>query len=58
MGEEGPTALLSDASRYGDLLGPPRVPVEAVIDLVADWVRRGGPTLGKPTKFEVQDGRF
>jgi hypothetical protein len=25
---------------------------------VADWVRRGGPTLGKPTHFEVRDGEF
>ena len=58
VGEEGPTALLSDASRYLDRLGPPHVSAEAVIDLVADWLERGGPTLGKPTKFEVQDGRF
>jgi hypothetical protein len=24
----------------------------------ADWVARGGRALGKPTKFEVRDGRF
>lgn len=57
-GREAPTALLSDARRCRELLGPPRMPLEAVIDLVADWVRRGGPTLGKPTRFEVRDGKF
>jgi hypothetical protein len=25
---------------------------------VADWVQQGGRALGKPTKFEVRDGRF
>jgi hypothetical protein len=25
---------------------------------VAAWVRRGGRSLGKPTRFEVRDGRF
>ena len=58
VGEEEPTALLSDASRYHARFGPPHVPAADVIDLVAEWVQRGGPTLGKPTKFEVQDGRF
>ena len=56
--EEGPTALLSDASRYHDRFGPPHVSAEDVLDLVAEWVQKGGSTLGKPTKFEVQDGQF
>jgi hypothetical protein len=25
---------------------------------VADWVGHDGPSLGKPTKFEVRDGTF
>jgi hypothetical protein len=29
-----------------------------MLDWVADWVKRGGPSLGKPTKFEVRDGTF
>ncbi|MBI4601731.1 MAG: NAD-dependent epimerase/dehydratase family protein [Planctomycetes bacterium] len=57
-GEETDRALLSDASLAARLLGPPRVPVAKVLDLVARWIGRGGRTLGKPTKFEAQDGRF
>ncbi len=57
-GEESETALLSDACRCRDLLGVPRVPLEWLLDLVADWLRRGGLTYQKPTKFEVRDGKF
>jgi nucleoside-diphosphate-sugar epimerase len=57
-GKEGRTALLSDASRCRDLLGAPHTPIGDVMDLVAYWVKIGGPTLNKPTKFEVRDGRF
>ena len=36
----------------------PRVPLETMIDWVADWVRRGGPSLGKPTHFSTRDGKY
>ncbi len=52
------TALLSDASRCQRRLGVPRVPLDWLLDLVADWVAAGRPTYAKPTKFEVRDGRF
>ncbi len=58
VGEEAPTALLSDASRCEALFGPPTVGIDTLIHWVADWVKRGGPTLGKPTHFEERDGRF
>lgn len=57
-GSERPTAFLNDASSCHTLFGKPRVSPEEVIDLVAVWLRKGGATLGKPTKFEVHDGRF
>jgi hypothetical protein len=26
--------------------------------MTAEWIREGGPTLNKPTHFEVRDGIF
>lgn len=57
-GAEAPTALLSDASRCARLFGPPTLPLETLIDWVADWVGRGGRSLDKPTHFEEREGRF
>ena len=57
-GEESPLALLSDASQSVERFGPPVVPIDRVIEWVGDWIARGGSTLGKPTHFEVTDGRF
>jgi nucleoside-diphosphate-sugar epimerase len=57
-GDEAPDALLSHAARMDELLGDPLLPVGTLLDWVADWVRRGGTLLEKPTKFERRDGRF
>ena len=57
-GIEADTALLSDAKRGLELLGPPRVKADQLIEWVADWVARGGKSLNKPTHFESRDGRF
>lgn len=57
-GTEAPTAWLLDTRAAQRLLGPPRVPLERMIDWTADWVLRGGPSLGKPTHFETRDGRY
>ncbi|GGG35627.1 epimerase [Caldovatus sediminis] len=57
-GTEAPDALLSNAARAFRCFGYPRVPLLRMVDWVADWVARGGRTLGKPTRFEVRDGRF
>jgi nucleoside-diphosphate-sugar epimerase len=57
-GEPGPTAYLNNASRAHRLFGGPRVPVEQVIRWTADWVRRGGRSLGKPTHFEAANGKY
>jgi nucleoside-diphosphate-sugar epimerase len=57
-GREGETALLNDASLCHRLLGAPSTSVEEMIEMVADWIREGNPTLDKPTHFEVRDGKF
>ncbi len=57
-GREETTALLSDARLCASLFGVPSVDVERMIRMVADWVRRGGSGLAKPTHFEQRDGAF
>ena len=32
--------------------------VDQMIAWIADWIAHGGATLGKPTHFEVRDGKF
>lgn len=58
VGTDSGQAFLSDASASHALFGPPAMPLERVIRWTADWVRRGGRTLGKPTHFEVRDGQY
>lgn len=57
-GREGPDALLSDATLARERLGPPSVATATLIDWVAEWVARGGPTLGKPTQYQEREGAF
>jgi len=55
--EEG-TAFLSNGQLGHRLFGYPQVSVQQMIIWIADWVKRDGPCLGKPTHFEVRDGKF
>jgi nucleoside-diphosphate-sugar epimerase len=57
-GTESNSALLSNAAQSHKLFGYPGVPLERVVEWVAYWVLAGGPTLDKPTHFEVRDGKF
>jgi hypothetical protein len=57
-GQEAETALLNNASRLCSILGNPPTPIETMCRWTAHWVMNGGPTLGKPTRFEVRDGKF
>jgi nucleoside-diphosphate-sugar epimerase len=58
VGTEQPTAWLTDTSRAVKLFGLPIVDTEQLIAWTADWVARAMPSLGKPTKYEVRDGRY
>jgi hypothetical protein len=40
------------------MFGRPIVDSDKLIDWTADWVARSMPSLGKPTKYEVRDGRY
>jgi nucleoside-diphosphate-sugar epimerase len=56
--QEGAKSLLSDASRCHQFFGSPELQTADLLDLTCNWLSRGGRTLGKPTKFQVQDGKF
>ena len=58
VGTAASDALLSDTARAQRLFGGADVPTAQLVDWVAEWLKGGGPTLGKPTKFEVRDGRY
>jgi nucleoside-diphosphate-sugar epimerase len=55
---EAPNALLGNSQRICRALGRPATPISQVIKWTADWVSKGGNTLGKPTHFEVRDGVY
>jgi nucleoside-diphosphate-sugar epimerase len=55
---EAPTALLSDASDCHARFGKPTVDGATALEWVAEWVTRGGSSLGKPTHFDERGGRF
>lgn len=58
IGEESPDALLSNGQLGHRLFGYPRVGVQQMIHWIAEWVVRGGESLGKPTHFESREGKF
>ncbi len=55
---ESPDALISNGQLGHRLFGYPSVGPGQMIRLIADWVLRGGSSLGKPTHFEARDGKF
>ena len=58
IGIEQPTAWLTNTSQAVKLFGRPMVDTARLIAWTADWVARAMPSLGKPTKYEVRDGRY
>ncbi|HLX62855.1 MAG TPA: NAD-dependent epimerase/dehydratase family protein [Planctomycetota bacterium] len=57
-GAEANTVMLSNAARACALLGAPPTPLDPILRWIAHWVRRDGRTLGRPTHFEVRDGKY
>jgi nucleoside-diphosphate-sugar epimerase len=58
VGRESDLALLNNGHHGYELLGRPLVTTEQMLEWTADWVARGGATLGKPTQFQVRSGQF
>ena len=57
-GHEADDALLSSTGRAAELLAPPAMSLDWMLQATADWVRNDRPLLGKPTSFERRDGAF
>lgn len=58
VGEEAPRVWLNNAALSHRKYGPPSVGVGEMMDRIAEWLKQGGETLGKPTHFESRDGKF
>ena len=57
-GTEAPTALLSNSEEAFSLFGRPKVAIDQVIKWIAHWIKEDKGLLGKPTHFEVRDGKY
>ncbi|MEI6047287.1 MAG: epimerase [Bacteroidota bacterium] len=58
VGEEANTAILSNSKLAYSIFGNPKVSVSMVIKWIAGWMNENGKLLGKPTHFEVRDGKY
>ena len=58
MGKEADTALLSNSNLVFDLYGKPTVSTDEIIQWIANWLMEDKKLLGKPTHFEVRDGKY
>jgi nucleoside-diphosphate-sugar epimerase len=58
VGRESETAWLVNTAAAQALFGLPEVSLATMIGWTADWVRRGGATLGKDTHYDVRDGNY
>ncbi|CAN5419521.1 NAD(P)-dependent oxidoreductase [soil metagenome] len=58
INSEQPTALLSNASEAFRIFGYPKVSLNKMIEIVAEWIKQDGKTLDKPTHFQERTGQF
>jgi nucleoside-diphosphate-sugar epimerase len=57
-GEETASALLGNAAKLCNALPLQKTPMKTMLRLTAEWVKQGGRDLGRPTHFEVRDGKY
>lgn len=58
IGDKTKTALLSNSALAHSLFGRPKIPVSKIIQWIADWINQDKKLLGKPTHYEVRDGKY
>jgi len=57
-GKQASTALLINVEESQKILGTRKVSVDQVLKWTADWITNDNRLLGKPTHFEVRDGKY
>lgn len=57
-GKPGDKAYLNNAAKAFKLFGYPEISLNQMIQWQAEWIMKGGKSLGKPTHFEVNNGKF
>ena len=55
---EQPDALLSNTAAMQQRFGQPSVSGATLVQWVADWITRGGSSLGKLTQYDQRTGAF
>jgi nucleoside-diphosphate-sugar epimerase len=58
VNEEAKTALLNNSEQAFQFFGRPKVSSRQMIRWIADWLKEERETLGKPTHYEVRDGKY
>ena len=57
-GTEAETAWLSNPTQAVETLGAPEISLETMLRWTAHWTVNEGRSLGKPTHYEVRDGKY
>jgi nucleoside-diphosphate-sugar epimerase len=57
-GTEAETAWLSNPAAAVEILGAPETSLETMLSWTAHWTKTEGRSHGKPTHFEVRDGKY
>jgi nucleoside-diphosphate-sugar epimerase len=58
VGEEAEVGWLANTGAAARLFGYPLVPLNRMIEWLADWTERDMPSLNKATQYESRTGRF
>lgn len=57
-GNESEIALLGNPAKLCAALDSSATPMESILRWIAQWVKQDGRNLGRPTHFEVRDGKY
>ncbi len=58
VNKESKTALLSNSELVYSIFGRPKMPINQVINWISGWIGDDKRLLGKPTHYEVRDGKY